>query len=170
MRKSPDRRPLRPRVQARNLPAHLCAGGVVFRFESGRPLAALVLEKGHKRAILPKGRVEPGELFETAARREIMEEAGLPTLHLFADLGMRQRSSYKGDAWKKVHYFLFVSDGRVCPPSDRNHRYSLLWADPENLPPMLWPEQEELVRKSLPKILDIRRQALKLRGIFDEQN
>lgn len=48
------------------------AGGIVHRGD-GRMM--FILRKGH--LDLPKGKLDPGESFETAARREVLEETGL---------------------------------------------------------------------------------------------
>jgi 8-oxo-dGTP pyrophosphatase MutT (NUDIX family) len=55
----------------------ISAGGVVIRLEAGVLRVALVSEAGLSHYFLPKGRVESGEDLQTAARREIEEEAGL---------------------------------------------------------------------------------------------
>ncbi len=47
------------------------AGGVVVRLERGQAWVALVRESAFPQYILPKGRLEPGEDTEAAARREI---------------------------------------------------------------------------------------------------
>ncbi|RIK44294.1 MAG: NUDIX hydrolase [Chloroflexi bacterium] len=57
------------------------AGGVAYRqLDDGNLEIALIATQRGKRWQLPKGSVEPGELPEEAARREVEEEAGLQTV------------------------------------------------------------------------------------------
>ena len=86
------------------------AGGIVARIEDGRIYVALVGELGLTERVLPKGGVEPGESLEAAARREIEEEAGLSSLELIEELGIRARLSYDRVCWITTHYFLFVTE------------------------------------------------------------
>ena len=54
------------------------AGAIAFRFENGEPQVMLVRAKrnpGHW--IFPKGHIESGESEESAALRELVEEAGI---------------------------------------------------------------------------------------------
>ncbi len=52
------------------------AGGLVYRFRNGEP-EALVIDDRFSHTTLPKGHVEPDELLEEAALREIEEETGI---------------------------------------------------------------------------------------------
>ena len=53
------------------------AGGVVFRKDEGEVEILLVATKGRTRWQLPKGRVEPKESPQKAAKREVKEEGGV---------------------------------------------------------------------------------------------
>lgn len=54
------------------------AGGVVTRVRDGDTLVLLVRARPAPHDwVLPKGHIEPGEVPETAARREVREEAGV---------------------------------------------------------------------------------------------
>ena len=55
------------------------AGGVVFRVADGRPLFLLIRDS-YQNWGFPKGHVEAGERPDEAARREVLEETGLPEL------------------------------------------------------------------------------------------
>jgi 8-oxo-dGTP pyrophosphatase MutT (NUDIX family) len=52
------------------------AGGVVYRFDDGRPLFLLIRDS-YANWGFPKGHLERGEAPETAAVREVREETGL---------------------------------------------------------------------------------------------
>ncbi len=128
-------------------PVSLAAGGVVLRWEGARLLVALVREAGWSDYILPKGRLKAGETPEQAARREILEEAGLEELQLLGDLGVHERLDFKKTAWKVTHYFLFLTTQREGLPTDKHHAYRCEWFPLDALPPMFWPEQGALLEE-----------------------
>jgi ADP-ribose pyrophosphatase YjhB (NUDIX family) len=133
-------------VRPTNVPARTAAGGVVTRVSEGHVLVALVREGEYPDYILPKGRLEPGEDVEEAARREIGEEAGLHDLRLLGPLGARERLSFDRRWWVTTHYFLFRTSQTDGHPTDRQHSYRLEWFPADQLPRLFWPEQAELVR------------------------
>ncbi|HXT14587.1 MAG TPA: NUDIX hydrolase [Gemmatimonadaceae bacterium] len=57
------------------------AGGVVYRFESGRPLFLLIRDS-YQNWGFPKGHIESGEQADAAAVREVAEETGLAELQV----------------------------------------------------------------------------------------
>ncbi len=128
------------------------AGGIVARFEKGKAWIALVREGELTDYILPKGRVEPGESLEQAARREIAEEAGLTDLELDSYLGARSRLNFARTRWIMIHYFLFITRQVEGKPSDLGHIYHCEWFQPDQLPRMFWPEQRQLVEENLARI------------------
>ena len=128
-----------------NIPGSVSAGGVVVRLEANQIYIALVQAMRRPEYVLPKGHVEPGESIEEAARREIGEEAGLTNLKLLGDLGIRERLSFKKREWKKIHYFLFLTSQIEGKPTDPYVNYVLAWFPLEELPPLFWPEQQELI-------------------------
>ena len=128
------------------------AGGVIVRFEDGQAWIALVREAEFQQYILPKGRLEPGEDAESAARREIAEEAGLSDLQMVAYLGAPQRLNFQRNRWVTVHYYLFLTRQKGGQPTDPFHSYRCEWFPVETLPEFFWPEQRQLVLDSLPRI------------------
>jgi ADP-ribose pyrophosphatase YjhB (NUDIX family) len=123
------------------------AGGVVVRVENGRALVALTREGDWPLFVLPKGGVENGETLEQTARREIEEEAGLSDLELLGYLGSRERLNYTRNRWMTIHYYLYrtrQTDGR---PTDPKHHAGVSWFAPDELPSMLWPEQQALIEE-----------------------
>ena len=113
------------------------AGGIVVNPE-GR---FLVVSQYGTSWSLPKGHVEEGEDFLTAARREIYEETGLTDVELVRPLGSyeRYRLSASGgedrSEAKTIHLFLFRAGGEE----------ELRPRDADN-PEARWVELEEAAR------------------------
>ncbi len=133
----------------------LTAGGVVVRVEGGQVWVALVQEGEQMDYILPKGGLEPGEDLQSAARREIEEEAGLSSLELVASLGVQERLNYKRTAWKITHYFLFTTRQEEGHPTDTSHGYRCRWFPIDSLPSMFWPEQKRLIEDNRQRIQEL---------------
>ena len=134
------------------------AGGIVARIEDGRIYVALVGELGLTERVLPKGGVEPGESLEEAACREIEEEAGLSSLELIEELGVRERLSYDKVCWITTYYFLFVTEQVEGIPTDVEHHYELAWHPIGALPAIFWPEQRELIETNRDEIVGLIKQ------------
>lgn len=139
-------------IQPEGIPQSTSAGGIVVRIQNGQAWIALVREEPYSDYILPKGRVEPGESLESAARREIAEEAGLTRLKLVASLGSRQRLNFARTRWVTIHYFLFLTTQQYGHPKDKEHRYRCEWFPLNQLPAMFWPEQQQLIEEYRPLI------------------
>ena len=139
----------------------ITAGGVIIRKEGEKLLVALVRENGFSEFILPKGSLEPGEDTQAAARREIAEEAGLSELTFLGELGIRERLNATKRSWKKTTYYLYYTTQREGVPTDQRHAYRCEWFPIDQLPPMFWPEQKELIESSRNKISGL---ALHFRG------
>ncbi len=88
------------------------AGGIVI---GDGAMIALVRRHAGRLWFFPKGGVEHGEADETAARREIAEEAGLTELELLDDLGsyvrpgIRPDKTYDESQVKEIHMFLYAA-------------------------------------------------------------
>jgi bis(5'-nucleosidyl)-tetraphosphatase len=147
------RRPARVRER-------ISAGGVVVRLAEPDVLVALVREEDMTMFVLPKGKVEAGETYEQAARREIVEEAGLTELRLLRPLAALERLSYNKKSWLTTHYFLFATDQIEGRPTDTRHHYGVWWFPIGALPALLWPEQQELVQSNAELIERLARQAM----------
>lgn len=122
-----------------------CAGGVVLRKEGTGIYVALVREEPYMESFLPKGKLEKKESSEEAARREIKEEAGISELKLIRFLNTCGRYDLRKKHWKSIDYFLFETEQKEAIPADKNHKYSLLWADINSEMLLLWPEQKKLI-------------------------
>ncbi len=131
------------------------AGGVIVRKEKGKVLICLVKDDKWDDYILPKGGKENGETYLETAKREIEEETGLNRLKLVVELGVKERLTFKKSYWSKMHYFLFITKQKDGVPTDPFENYKPQWFDIDNLPPMFWPEQKELIKENKDKIKDL---------------
>lgn len=122
------------------------AGGVVIRRDETGLLVALIkeVEVGDAHYVLPKGGVEPGEDLEQAARREILEETGLSDLMHLGPLGALARQNFKKTYWQTSHYGLYLTRQIEGGPTDPDN-YGLAWFSLDDLPPMFWPDERELI-------------------------
>lgn len=130
-----------PSATSVKAPTH--AGGVVVR-RDGPLLRYLVVTSNTESGswVLPKGRIEEGEAPSEAARREVLEEAGVDArvrepLDILEFVGRR--------GWVRAQYFLmdFVSDGAPC--EDRDQAWLPLAEALEALP---FPQTQELILKA----------------------
>jgi 8-oxo-dGTP pyrophosphatase MutT (NUDIX family) len=85
---------------------------------------------------LPKGKVDPGESFQSAAIREVSEETGLKNI----TLEKRLISTYhtyaykKGTALKKTYWFDVAFKGNELPiPQESEDIEEVRWFKPEEL-------------------------------------
>ena len=138
---------------------HLSAGGVIVRRQGDALYFAVVGEGEMQGYVLPKGHVERGEEIETAARREIEEEAGLSDLRLLAELGVCERMDFRKTGWKKTHYFLYLTEQAEGRPTDPNHAYVLTWLPLDGPLNLFWPDQRELIESNRQKIKELAEQA-----------
>lgn len=89
----------------------ISAGGVAFRTFEGKPQAAIVAVHPSRRWQLPKGLIDAGEREETAALREVREEAGIECelLEKIETVEYWYFATHKGERvryHKFVHFFL----------------------------------------------------------------
>ena len=93
------------------------AGGVVRREGAGGVEVLVVHRPRYDDWSLPKGKLDPGESFETAARREVQEETGV-LARLGKELEAVRYRDKKGRA-KVVRYWLMdVEDAVAFVPND----------------------------------------------------
>jgi 8-oxo-dGTP diphosphatase len=125
------------------LPPPTHAGGVVVRRDGPALRYLVVTAKTESRAwVLPKGRIEDGESPREAARREVLEEAGVDAT-VKALLDTLDFIGRKGPV--RAQYFLmeFVSDG--APSEDRDQKWVELADALDALP---YPNAQELILKA----------------------
>ena len=133
-------------VRPVEVPDRIGAGGVVYRMTEAGPVIALIKEHvfGDDQFVLPKGGVEGDESIEVAAEREIYEETGISDLRRRGEVGVLARSNFRKTWWQVSHYFLYeTAQVHVTPVDPAN--YGLAWFRPDNLPPMVWPDEVELI-------------------------
>ena len=110
------------------------AGGVVVDPNSRVLMIERTVDGVHE-IRLPKGHIEPGELPEDAACREVCEETGFCDLEIRADLGWRTVEFDRADATvvRDERYYLMalVSDRRQAPHfvSEREALFHPLWVE-----------------------------------------
>lgn len=113
------------------MPREASAGGVVIRESSGTLEVAVIRPHGRNLWALPKGHVDPGELPEQTATREVYEETGL-VASVVAPLGdIRYVYQFRGQRiFKRVHFFLFRYQSGVLgelPPGPRVEVDEVRW-------------------------------------------
>lgn len=103
------------------------AGGVVVRQREHGPELCLVHRPRYGDWTLPKGKLDPGESFEDAALREVLEETGL-RCSLVRELESTHYTDSNGSP-KIVRYWLMeVAAGRFEPNDEVDE---LRWMSPE---------------------------------------
>jgi len=119
------------------------AGGIVVN-----PRGKFLVVSQHGTSwSLPKGRVEEGEDFLAAARREVREESGVTRLRLVRPLGSydRFRLSAEGvedpSELKTIHMFLFTTDETELAPQDANNPEAH-WVEKEDVAGLLTHEKD----------------------------
>lgn len=130
------------------------AGGIVLNALG----EVAVVSNGGNFWGLPKGHVDTGEDFLTAAKREILEETGLSQLILVKEFPPYQR--YRGtptggddiSELKTVHMFLFSTDETVLAPQDP-HNPEARWVAPDMVEGMLTHPKDKAFFKSVDIIL-----------------
>lgn len=141
----------------------LSAGGVAVREEAGQLYAAL-LKTEHKKGpvwVLPKGHVElhEGEGAAEAARREVMEEAGLSDLSIKDQLGVTRFKFQVEDGmvYKTVHYFLMMTGQKQLTPQAEEDILEAKWFPIDAaITALEYDTDQEIVRRAKEKITGVK--------------
>ena len=123
------------------------AGGVVWRRGPGGVEVAVVHRPRYDDWSLPKGKLDPGESFEDAARREVEEETAI-VARLGAELEPVRYRDDKGRE-KLVRYWLMEveAEGRFSANDEVDE---IRWLSPDAAAEALtYPRDAELVRAAL---------------------
>jgi 8-oxo-dGTP diphosphatase len=91
------------------------AGGLVVRRRHGALEIAVVHRPVHQDWSFPKGKLEPGETFELAARREVLEETGM-ACRLLRFIGHTEYVDRKGRP-KAVAYWIMAAESGAFRPN-----------------------------------------------------
>ncbi len=133
-----------------------CAGGVVVRKEGDTFWVAVERELELDRGdywFIPKGHLDPGEMLEETARREILEETGVAELTYQRFLMKTERNSYIGDEWKNMYYFLYTTTQTELGPTAVDKEHEAAWVDLFNHGPISLFEEQESVFAMVRKIV-----------------
>ena len=118
------------------------AGGLVVRRPQGTLEIAVVHRPVHEDWSFPKGKLEEGETFESAALREVEEETGL-ACRLLRFIGHTEYVDRKGRA-KAVAYWVMVAQSGSFAPNDEVDE--MRWVTLEGASHLLsYPRDRELV-------------------------
>jgi len=105
------------------------AGGVVYRVHDGEPLFLLIRDS-YRNWGFPKGHLEPEELPDAAALREVREETGLDGLNLDGAIEtIEWFFRFRGRLVHKVcHFFLMRTDSTRTIPQREEGITACRWA------------------------------------------
>ena len=118
------------------------AGGLVVRRRGGALEIAVVHRPVHEDWSFPKGKLEPGETFELAARREVHEETGM-LCRLIRFIGHTEYVDRKGRPKAVAYWVMAPQSGSFQPNAEVDE---LRWVTLEEAPRLLsYPRDAELV-------------------------
>lgn len=124
------------------------AGGVVVRMTDAGYEVLLITTKDGLRWVVPGGHIDPGEHALEAAKREVFEEAGIPTHgNLWGALGVTEYTKRSGEECVAAWYLLQVDEkAELNPKPERN----IVWVP-------LAEVEDHLTYQTLKPIMDIAR-------------
>jgi 8-oxo-dGTP diphosphatase len=118
------------------------AGGLLVRRRGGVLEIAVVHRPLHHDWSFPKGKLEPGETFELAARREVLEETGM-ACRLVRFIGHTEYVDRKGRPKAVAYWVMAPEAGAFRPNAEVDELRWLTLADATQL--LSYPRDRELV-------------------------
>ena len=117
------------------------AGGLVVRRHDGALELAVVHRPAHQDWSFPKGKLEEGETFESAALREVEEETGL-ACRLLRFIGHTEYVDRKGRPKAVAYWVMAAQSGSFAPNGEVDE---MRWVTPEVASRLLsYPRDREL--------------------------
>lgn len=118
------------------------AGGIVHRFVSSeRVEIACIYREARGDWTFPKGKLDPGETFEQAALREVVEETGMQC-RVDRFVGTTNYTHRKGRPKIVAYYLMSVNEGEFAPNDEVDE---LVWLPLERVRENLtWDRDREL--------------------------
>lgn len=130
------------------------AGGIIIKKENGQNKILLLTYPKSDLLRFPKGHVEPGEILEQTAMREVCEETGLKNTKIIKKLGMLTRKSTEDsgeEVIKNIHMFIMTTKDYDHKSSDSTYT----WIPIEQaIDHMYFLEENEFLKRHLNEILD----------------
>ncbi len=124
---------------------HAAGGIIVQRDAGGEARVAVVWRSGRGDWTFPKGKLDPGETYEAAARREVEEETGLTCTPL-RFVGTTEYQHRKGRP-KVVAYFLMSPEGGSFESNEEVDE--LVWCTIREAERLLtWDRDRELLERA----------------------
>ncbi|MGH7390460.1 MAG: NUDIX hydrolase [Candidatus Rokuibacteriota bacterium] len=134
-----------PRLDPSSRPMTYAAGGLVWRDGADGPEMAIIYRNRHKDWTLPKGKLNPGETFGVAARREVREEILCEALRRGL-AGVIQYRPARQDLKTVVFWSMRLADEDEFVPSEEV--VELRWMRPEAvLTQLTHPEEQRMVQR-----------------------
>ncbi len=130
-------------IVPRDAPADLirAAGGVVVRVVDSRMEVACIYRESRGDWTFPKGKLDPGETFEQAARREVHEESGM-RCRIVRFVGTTNYTHRKGRPKIVAYYLMEVDEGEFEPNEEVDE---LVWLGLDQVRARLtWDRDQEL--------------------------
>ncbi|NTU78556.1 MAG: NUDIX hydrolase [Chloroflexales bacterium] len=127
------------------------AGGVVYSYDPDGALKLLLIHDRHKAWTLPKGHLEPGEVDEIAAVREIAEETGVACEieHLLTRV---RYPIYRRGVWRDKEVAYFLARAPYTPPTPATDEGIVVaaWVAPATaLRTLTYPQVRAVVEQAL---------------------
>ena len=119
------------------------AGGIVTRPGADGPEVLVVHRPAYDDWSLPKGKLEPGEDDETAARREVLEETGVDAVVI--DRATSVRYVDRRGRSKQVDYFTMAARSVAPRPPDDEVDVVAWWPVATAAAELTYPHDRELV-------------------------